>query len=104
VVRVAVVGGINLDVFALVDRQPDDDHPSLIRAVVEGVGGKGANQATAASRLGAHVRLLGAVGDDSDGERARAALAAEGVDCSAVRSVRGVPTGRVIGTVTSGGR
>jgi ribokinase len=103
VVRVAVVGGINIDVFALVDRQPDDDHPSLIRAVVDTVGGKGANQAVAAAWLGATVRLLGAVGDDDDGIRAVRELEAAGVDCGAVRVSRTAPTGRVVGTVTTDG-
>jgi ribokinase len=103
VVAVAVVGGINVDGFALVDRQPDDDHPALITAWSEGIGGKGANQAVAAARLGADVCLLGAVGDDADGERARRELTAAGVDCTAVRVVAGEPTGRVAGTVTTTG-
>ena len=98
-----MVGGINLDVFALVDRQPSDDEPALIRAVVEGVGGKGANQAVAAARLGASVRLLGAVGDDDDGARAVRELTALGVDCSRVRISKTSPTGRVVGTVTAEG-
>ena len=98
-----MVGGIHLDVFALVDRQPTDDEPALIRAVVEGVGGKGANQAVAAARLGASVRLLGAVGDDDDGARAVHELQALGVDCSRVRISKTAPTGRVVGTVTADG-
>ncbi|HEX4906724.1 MAG TPA: PfkB family carbohydrate kinase [Acidimicrobiales bacterium] len=102
-VRVAVVGGINIDTFALVDRQPTDDEPALIRAVVDGVGGKAANQAVAAARLGASVRLLGAVGDDDDGVRAVRELEALGVDCSRVRISKTAPTGRVVGTVTAGG-
>jgi ribokinase len=103
VLRVTVVGGINIDVFARVDRQPTDDEPSLIDAVADGVGGKGANQAAAAARLGASVRLLGAVGDDDDGVRAIDALVDAGVDCSAVRVSRSAPTGRVVGTVAADG-
>lgn len=102
-VSVAVVGGINIDVLALVDRQPEDDQPSLIHAVADGVGGKGANQAVAAARLGARVRLLGAVGDDEDGGRAVRELEAMGVDCSRVRVSHSSPTGRVIGTVAADG-
>lgn len=102
-IKVAVVGGINIDVFALVDRQPDDDHPSLILDVVEGVGGKGGNQAVAAARLGVEVRLLGAVGDDDDGRRAVHDLITAGVDCSAVRVSRSAPTGRTVGTITNAG-
>jgi ribokinase len=103
VLRVAVVGGINVDVLALVDRHPDDDHPALMTAAHDGVGGKGANQAALAARLGAEVRLLGAVGDDDDGKRVVDALVAAGVDCSAVRVSRSAPTGRVIGTMTADG-
>jgi ribokinase len=103
VLRVTVVGGINIDVLALVDRQPTDDEPSLISAVADGPGGKGANQAVAAARLGAEVRLLGAVGDDEDGHRVVDALVAQGVDCSAVRVSRSAPTGRVVGTVATDG-
>jgi ribokinase len=103
VVEVAVVGGINIDVLALVDRQPDDDHPSLILAVSDAIGGKGANQAVAAARLGASVRLLGAVGDDDDGRRVLTELSAAGIDCSAVRIVAAERTGRVVGTVTADG-
>jgi ribokinase len=103
VVRVAVVGGINVDVLALVDRPPDDDHPSLIGAFSEGPGGKGANQAAAAALLGATVRLLGAVGDDGAGRRVLRHLGERKVDCSAVRVVEGEPTGRVVGMVTTSG-
>jgi ribokinase len=102
-VQVTVVGGINIDVFARVDRQPTDDEPSLIAAVADGIGGKGANQAVAAARLGATVRIIGAVGDDDDGVRAVDALVAAGVDCRAVRVSRSAPTGRVVGTVAADG-
>lgn len=102
-VRIAVVGGINLDALALVDRQPDDDRPALITALAEATGGKGANQAVAAARIGASVCLLGAVGDDAAGSHVLDDLSANGVDCTAVRTVPGAPTGRVAGFVTASG-
>ena len=102
-VRVSVVGGINVDVLALVDHQPDDAHPAVIQDVVEAAGGKGANQAVAAARLGASVRLFGAVGDDDDGRRVLTELEGAGVDCRHVRRVAHAPTGRVLGTVTVDG-
>lgn len=102
-IKVAVVGGINIDVLALVDRHPDDDHPSVISDVAEVTGGKGANQAVAAARLDAAVRLLGAVGDDDHGVRAVRTLTDAGVDCRAVRVSQHAPTGRVVGTVAGDG-
>lgn len=101
--KVAVVGGINVDVFALVDRQPDDERPAIIHDLREGAGGKGATQSVAAARLGAEVCLLGAVGDDDDGVRVVGELRAAGVDCRAVRVSRSAPTGRVVGTMTREG-
>ena len=66
-------------------------------------GGKGANQAVAAARLGADVRMVGCVGDDDFGRALRAALRADGVDDDAVRAVPGVPTGLAMITVDETG-
>ena len=102
-VRVVVVGGINVDVLALVDRQPEDDRPALIHDLSTGVGGEGANQAVMAARLGADVRLLGAVGDDDDGRLVVRSLIEAGVDCRSIRVGTTAPTGRVVGTVAADG-
>ncbi len=56
-------------------------------------GGKGANQAVAAARLGASVAMIGCVGADAYGEQLRDALLAERIDCQAVTVVEGVATG-----------
>ena len=66
-------------------------------------GGKGANQAVAAARLGGDVRLVSAVGDDETGRAALAALDAEGVDRTHVRTVPGTPTGTAIVLVDAAG-
>jgi len=60
-------------------------------------GGKGANQAVAASRLGATVRFVGVVGDDEWGSKIRSVLAADGVDLQWLRSTEKKPTG--VGTI-----
>jgi ribokinase len=103
VLRVVVVGGINIDELALVDREPDDDNPAVIAEIASSAGGKGANQAVAAARLGCSVTLVGAVGSDDAGGLALQALTDAGIDCAAVRRLDGEPTGRVIGMVTTAG-
>src|SRR5438046_1681471 len=81
---VAVVGSINLDLVARCERLPRPGE-TLTGATFERVpGGKGANQALAASRLGARVSLYGAVGDE-----ALALLRDGGVDLDGVRRVAG---------------
>jgi ribokinase len=66
-------------------------------------GGKGSNQAVAAARLGASVRMAGCCGDDAFGGALRSALEAAGVDISAVRVLAGVPSGVALITVDATG-
>lgn len=88
----AVVGSINLDLVASVPRLPRPGE-TLTGAELDRVpGGKGANQAVAAARLGADVRLVGAVGDDDFGASALAELRAAGVDLGGLQVAR-EPTG-----------
>jgi ribokinase len=90
--RIAVVGSINLDLVARCERLPRAGE-TLTDATFERVpGGKGANQALAAARLGAEVQLVGAVGDDPFADEALALLREGGVDLGGVRRVGG-PTG-----------
>jgi ribokinase len=89
---IAVVGSINLDLVVRCERLPRPGE-TLTDARFERVpGGKGANQALAAARLGATVALVGAVGDDPFADEALALLADGGVGLGAVRRVAG-PTG-----------
>ncbi len=89
---VTVVGSINLDLVATVPRLPRPGE-TLTGAELDHVpGGKGANQAVAAARLGAEVRFVGAVGGDDFGRQATAELTAAGVDLSALQEA-GAPTG-----------
>jgi ribokinase len=67
-------------------------------------GGKGANQAVAARRLGAEVRLVGCVGDDPSGREVRAALVAEGIGVDALATVVGRATGTALIVVDREGR
>jgi ribokinase len=92
-VPVTVVGSLNEDVLVAVDRLPGRGETVVGHAVELAPGGKGANQAAAAARLGPGVAMVGRVGDDEAGERQRAALAALGVDVALVRTTPREPTG-----------
>ncbi len=78
--RVIVVGSVNVDLVARVDRLPAPGETVVGATFERHPGGKGANQATAAARLGSAVVFVGVVGNDALAEEARAALVAEGVD------------------------
>jgi len=67
-------------------------------------GGKGANQAVAAARLGARVAMVGRTGDDDAGWALTAALAAEGVDVSGVSRDPATPTGAALIMIERGGQ
>lgn len=91
--RIAVVGSINLDLVATVDRLPRAGETLTDASLARVPGGKGANQAVAAARLGADVRFVGCVGDDDFGRLARRGLEEAGVDLSGLRVVSGGQTG-----------
>ncbi|KAA0960122.1 ribokinase [Microbacterium sp. ANT_H45B] len=86
-VKLAVIGAINVDLTARVGRAPERGETVGDGRLTREAGGKGANQAVAAARLGASVRLLGAVGDDPDGQEMRSELKRAGVDITSVQSV-----------------
>ncbi|WP_053353787.1 ribokinase [Leucobacter musarum] len=90
--QLAVLGSINIDLIAQTESLPRPGETIGGGTFSRLPGGKGANQAVAASRLGAQVRMVGVVGDDGEGALARVALEAAGVSLDAVR--RGAqPTG-----------
>jgi ribokinase len=81
---ITVVGSINLDLIAAMDRLPEPGETVLGNNFRTAPGGKGANQALAAARAGARVRMVGAVGRDSFAGDALSLLEAGGVDLSLV--------------------
>lgn len=81
-----VVGSINVDLTARADRLPQAGETVGGGRLVREAGGKGANQAAAAARLGARVRMIGAVGPDADGTWMRAELDAAGVDTAGIQT------------------
>ena len=91
--KVVIVGSLNMDLVTRAPRLPRAGETLAGQSFVTVSGGKGANQAVAAARLGASVAMVGCVGDDAYGEQLRTALLAEGIDCQAVTPVSGESTG-----------
>ena len=85
--EICVIGGINMDLVVQVPHIPRPGETVLGGAVTRFPGGKGANQAVAARRLGGAVDLVGQVGADAFGEELLAGLKAAGVGCDGVRRV-----------------
>jgi len=100
--RVVVVGSVNADLLTQVAVHPAPGETVLGRSMSVLAGGKGANQAVAAARLGAEVAFVGAVGDDSFAGPATGGLRAAGVDLSALATVPGA-TGIALVTVSADG-
>ena len=96
--KIIVVGSLNADVTLWVPRRPSPDETMHAERIAWFRGGKGANQAVAAARLGARVVMVGRIGDDEQGRWLRSGLEAEGIDCQHVASVD-VPTGLAVITV-----
>jgi hypothetical protein len=93
---VTVVGSINLDIIATTDRLPTAGETIGGGVLQQQPGGKGANQAVAAARLGGSARMIGAVGDDAQGRLMLEALSAAGVDTSDVAVLDGDATGTAL--------
>jgi ribokinase len=100
---IAVVGSINLDVVVGVERHPAPGETVIGGDRRELPGGKGANQAVAAARLGAAVSLVGRVGADAAGAGLRAGLAGEGVDVGHVGEDLDAATGMALIAVDAAG-
>jgi ribokinase len=103
VTAVCVCGSANLDLFAYAERLPLPGETLHGERLARTPGGKGANQAVAAARLGATVRFHGARGDDAEGARVAAEMAAAGVDIAGLRAVD-APTGIALIVVDAAGR
>jgi ribokinase len=100
--RVIVVGSINVDLVVTAERFPRPGETIIGHTFARHPGGKGANQAIAAAKLGAATIMIGAVGDDAFGSFMRKVLTDAGVDDGPVRTVPGQPTGVALITVAGG--
>jgi ribokinase len=102
-VRVVVVGSVNVDLVAVMPTLPGPGETVIGAGVERHGGGKGANAAVAAARLGADVALVAAVGDDAFGVEALAELERDGVAIDAVSVLRDTPTGAALIVVDEAG-
>lgn len=100
--NVLVIGSINTDFVVESDVLPELGETVLGKDFVMSSGGKGANQAVAAARLGANVSMIAAVGDDEMGRRETKILKQENIDTTGVSIKIGVPTGVAVVNVSQG--
>ena len=87
--KVIVFGGINMDLFAYIPRSTREGETISASSIEFYLGGKGANQAVAASRLGAEVAFVGTVGEDEFGEKLIRMISSENIDTSLINSKAG---------------
>lgn len=100
---IVVVGSLNADLVVRTERFPKPGETLHGSDLAILPGGKSANQAVAAGRLGGTVRMIGAVGDDGNGALLRDSVAAAGVDTTHVAVREGVATGTAVITVDAHG-
>lgn len=101
--RILVAGSLNMDMVLRVDHHPQPGETILGRELNYCPGGKGANQAFAAGRLGGDVCMVGCVGADGNGQALLENLKLAGVDTSAVVKMTDEPTGLAVITVDDRG-
>jgi ribokinase len=102
--RICVVGSANVDFTVSLSRLPRPGETVTGGTLLVNHGGKGANQAVAARRLGAEVRLIAGLGDDSSGAGIRAGLLAEGIGVEGLVTIAGAATGTALIAVDAAGQ
>lgn len=102
--RVCVIGSANVDYAVGLSRLPHPGETVSGGTLLVGLGGKGANQAVAARRLGGEVRMIGCVGNDADGRRIGESLAAAGIDVTGLGTTSEAATGTALIMVDADGR
>ena len=102
--KIVVMGGINMDVVATVHRMPEPGETVHGDGFFMAGGGKGANQAVAAARLGADARMIGRVGDDDFGRTLAERMRLEGIDMRGVSTDASSTTGVAVIMVDASGQ
>lgn len=102
--HILVVGSINMDLVVRAERHPRPGETILGSDFRTYPGGKGANQAVAASRAGGRVKMIGRIGDDAFGDALSAGLKSNGVDTACVLRTPGVSSGVALITLDAEGQ
>ena len=102
--RICVVGSANVDFTVALPRLPRVGETVSAGSLLVNRGGKGANQAVAARRLGADVRMIGCVGDDDSGGEIRRALLEQGIGADGLVTTPEAATGTALIFVDPQGR
>lgn len=100
--HISVIGSCNMDITVEADRRPGAGETVMGNRLIVSPGGKGANQAVAAARLGYEVYMVGCVGDDAYGKMMLDALAKSGVKIDYVETLENVTTGTAHITLAEG--
>lgn len=101
--KVCVIGSINMDLVLNTKNLPKKGETILVKDIIKIPGGKGANQAVAASRLGCQVSFVGAVGKDENGQILLESMEKDGVRLEDINIMEGTSTGVAIITVDRDG-
>jgi len=100
---VVVVGSLNADLTITTNRLPSAGETVVGHAFATRPGGKGANQAVAAARLGSAVSLIGAIGDDANGRMLVQATHRDGIETDSIVVIADIPTGVAVIEVDADG-
>lgn len=93
---ILVIGSLNMDLSIDLAKMPVTGETILGRGIAYKAGGKGANQACAAGKLGGRVRMLGGVGQDEFGQKLVKSLSESGVETDYIKESRDLPTGTAV--------
>lgn len=93
---ILVIGSLNMDLSIDLAKMPVTGETILGRGIAYKAGGKGANQACAAGKLGGRVRMLGCVGQDELGQKLVKSLSESGVETDYIKESRDLPTGTAV--------
>ena len=100
--RILIIGSMNMDITIFSERIPEQGETISGQDFLLSTGGKGANQAVAAARMGADVTFVGCIGNDMFGDKLIDVLNADGVNTSFIRKIPGIATGVAVITVCEG--